>query len=84
MRMANRPQHPDKDIEKAVKYAEKRGWVYHPSGNSAHAWGRLLCPLKKREGCSMSVWCTPRNPQNHAKQIKKRIDECIHSGASDA
>ncbi|NCX94248.1 MAG: hypothetical protein EBX40_06200 [Gammaproteobacteria bacterium] len=75
-----RPKHPNKELEKAVKYAESKGWRYQTPGGSAHAWGRLLCPLATREGHAMSVWSTPRNPENHAKQIKRNVDSCDHSG----
>ena len=50
-----RSKHPNKEIERAVKYAESKGWRYQQSGNSAHAWGRLLCPFTAREGHAMSV-----------------------------
>lgn len=73
-----RKQHPNKEIEAAVQYAEAHGWRYKKAGNSAHAWGRLLCHLETREGCMMSVWSTPRNPYNHAEQIRKRVDQCPH------
>lgn len=62
----------------AVKYAEGHGWRYKKAGGSAHAWGRLLCPFEDREGCSMSVWSTPRDADSHAKQIRRRIDACPH------
>ncbi|MCW8409598.1 hypothetical protein OQJ13_11515 [Legionella sp. PATHC035] len=75
-----RPKHPNKDIELAIKYAERKGWRYQSSGNSAHAWGRLLCPLASREGHSMSIWSTPKVPENHAKQIKRNVDACEHQG----
>lgn len=75
-----RPKHPNKDIELAIKYAESKGWRYQPSGNSAHAWGRLLCPLASREGHAMSVWSTPRSNEDHAKQIKHKVDACEHQG----
>jgi hypothetical protein len=26
----------------------------------------------------MSVWSTPRNAENHAKQIKRIVDRCPH------
>ena len=45
-----RPKHPNKDIERAIQYAESKNWRYASTGNSAHAWGRLLCPLASREG----------------------------------
>jgi hypothetical protein len=73
-----RKKHFNKEIEVAVQYAESRGWRYKAVGRSAHAWGRLLCPLESREGCSMSVWSTPRDPVNHAKQIRRRVDSCLH------
>jgi hypothetical protein len=25
----------------------------------------------------MSIWSTPKNPSNHAKQIRQKIDTCI-------
>lgn len=76
--MAIRKKHPNKEIEEAVSYAEKHGWRYQEVGKSAHAWGRLLCPVNQREGCALSVWSTPRNAVNHAKQIKQQINKCIH------
>lgn len=81
--MARRPKHPNKEIEEAIVYAEHKGWVYKEPGNSAHAWGRLLCPLHTREGHQMSVWSTPRNAYNHACQIKKLVDKCQHDAEED-
>lgn len=75
-----RPKHANKEIERAIRYAESKGWRYQPAGSSAHAWGRLLCPLNNREGHSMSVWSTPKSAENHAKQIKRNIDACEHQG----
>lgn len=76
--MSKRKVHPNKEIEKAIQYAESSGWRYKKAGESAHAWGRLLCPLQTREGCGMSVWSTPRSADTHAKQIIKRINSCPH------
>lgn len=76
--MPRRKRHPDKEIELAIQYAEKKGWRYMKAGTSAHAWGRLLCPQQNREGCSMSIWSTPRNSTVHAKQIYRRVDLCPH------
>lgn len=73
-----RNKHPNKAIEAAIIYAEARGWRYKVTGSSAHAWGRLLCPLNAREGCSMSVWSTPKSPENHAEQIKRSVNRCPH------
>ena len=76
--MIHRNRHPSKEIEQAILYAESKGWCYKKSGNSAHAWGILLCPLHITEGCKMSVWSTPRDSYVHAKQIRRRVDKCPH------
>lgn len=73
-----RKTHPNKHIEAAVQYAESKGWRFKDPGASAHAWGRLLCGEATREGCQLSVWSTPKNPENHAKQIKRAVDSCPH------
>ncbi|MGQ3890320.1 hypothetical protein ACQUW5_15065 [Legionella sp. CNM-1927-20] len=75
-----RPKHANKEIEQAIKYAELKGWRYSSSGQSAHAWGRLLCPLASREGHAMSIWSTPKVPGNHARQIRRNVDACEHRG----
>jgi hypothetical protein len=75
-----RSKHPNKDIEQSLRYAESKGWRYQPSGGSAHAWGRMLCPLPSREGHSMSIWSTPKSAENHAKQIKRNVEACEHQG----
>jgi len=71
-----RPRHPNKHVEKAIRYAESRGWCVEMS--QGHAWGRLLCPQSSREGCIVSVWSTPRKPENHARHIWREIDLCPH------
>ena len=76
--MTRRKRHPNKTVEDAICFADSKGWRYQKVGNSAHAWGRLLCPLESREGCAMSVWSTPRSAEVHANQIMKRIRQCPH------
>ncbi len=78
-----RPKHPNKDIEAALKYAEENDWRYQSSGKSSHAWGKMLYPEKSREGCRLSVWSTPKSPVNHARQIIKKVDQCIHEAEND-
>ena len=75
-----RPKHANKEIEAAIQEAESKGWRYKATGNSAHAWGRLLCPFESREGCMMSIWSTPRNTYVHAEQIMRRVKQCPHGG----
>jgi hypothetical protein len=68
--------HPNKHVELAVQYAESLGWRVEMS--KGHAWGHLLCPQSTREGCIVGVWSTPRNPENHARHIRRDIDLCPH------
>ena len=72
----SRPRHTDKHIEQVVAYAESLGWIWKPS--DGHPWGRLFCPFANREGCILSVWSTPKNPQNFARLLRRRIDSCPH------
>lgn len=46
--MTQRAKHPNKDIEAAMAFAEKNGWLFKDTGRSSHAWGKLLCPLHTR------------------------------------
>jgi len=76
--MAKRSKHPNKEIEEAIVYAEQNRWIYKDSGKSAHAWGKLLCPLHTQEGHKVLIWSTPRSTFNHARQIKRSVDKCQH------
>lgn len=73
-----RKKHPNKEIEAAICFAESKDWRYKKTGDSAHAWCRLHCPLKTREGCAMSVWSTPKVPERHARQIIRNVKQCPH------
>jgi hypothetical protein len=75
----SRRSHPHSDIEDALKYAEENGWRVDVGGG--HCWGKIYCPYNDKECrggifCISSVWSTPRNPGNHAKQIRKVVDNC--------
>lgn len=71
-------KHPNKHIQAALEYAKAHGWEVIPSGRSAHAFCRLRCRLGHHEH-QMSVWSTPRSPENHAKQIIRKVQECGES-----
>lgn len=71
-----RPRHPNKHIENAIRHAEQQGWTVELS--NGHAWGILHCPHHQRGGCSISVWSTPKNPENHARHIQREVDMCQH------
>ena len=70
-----RSRHPNKEIEAALKYAEEHGWTVNKVTGSGHAWGRAKCKRGHREH-QFSIWSTPRSTENHAKQIRRRIDRC--------
>jgi len=69
-----RPKHPNKEIDSAIKYAEENGW--HIKLSNGYCWGRLLCVTNCANGCKMSIWSTPRVPENHARQIRRLVDNC--------
>lgn len=73
--MAN---HPDKHIREAIAYAEEMDWTFTKASARAHIFGTLWCPLSDRNGCRFRVYSTPRSPQDHARRIRRAIDDCPH------
>jgi hypothetical protein len=74
-----RAKHPKKEVEGAIRYAEDHGWSIEVGGS--HAWGRMYCPYNDPECrcgefCITSIWSTPRNVVNHARQLKRVVDNC--------
>lgn len=74
-----RKKHPKPEVEEALRYAEKHGWRVRIGGS--HAWGRIYCPYNDKdcrcgEFCIASVWSTPRNAENHARQIRRLVANC--------
>jgi len=72
--------HQNKEIAAALEYASNKGWRIIESGS--HAWGQIYCPDNDKdcrcgEFCKASIWSTPKNPQNHAKQIRRIVDNGI-------
>ncbi|QPJ95632.1 hypothetical protein GE265_23060 [Streptomyces clavuligerus] len=58
-------KHPKKDVETALKRAEKAGLKVTRKQNR-HNWGAVLCcPCND----SFTVHCTPQNPGREAKKI---------------
>lgn len=82
----DRRSHPKAEIEAALKHAEKNNWRITVGGS--HAWGKLYCPYNDPECrggtfCIASVWSTPKNAGNHAKQIRRVIDNCSRHNPAD-
>jgi len=68
--------HPNRHIREAVNYAIQHGWRLVES--KGHPWGILFCPHGQRGGCQISVYSTPRNPEAHARRIRREVDTCPH------
>lgn len=73
------PDHFNKHIRAAIKYAVTRGWIVEKAGPRAHIWGTLWCPRRDRSGCRIRIMSTPRNPERHAQNIRRDVDRCPHS-----
>lgn len=74
-----RSSHPKKEVEDSIRHAESNGWRVQEGGS--HAWGKLYCPYKDNECrcgifCITSIWSTPKSPANHAKDLKRVVDNC--------
>lgn len=81
-----RRSHPDKDIEAALRHAERYGWTVEPGGS--HAWGRMYCldndeACRCGEFCIVSIWSTPKNAANHARALRRVVDRCIRLNRTD-
>ncbi len=74
-------RHPNKVIEDALAYARQHRWaVIKTSGGSAHAWGVMRCP---GDCPQVSVFSTPRVPENHARALRRAVDRCPHAIAEE-
>lgn len=63
--------HSNKHIREAIEYAEANGWRYE-EGGKGHTVGKLYCPGR----CLFFVHGTPRNPENHARRIRRAVEAC--------
>ncbi|MFO7902516.1 MAG: hypothetical protein ACQESR_25340 [Planctomycetota bacterium] len=71
--------HPNKHIREAIEYARQHGWTFAKAAARAHIHGTLYCPLRRREGHVRRVFSTPRSPEEHARTIRRAVDNCDHS-----
>ena len=74
------PDHQNKHIRESIKFAEQVGWTVIKAGPRAHLWGTLYCPQTGREGCRVRIMSTPRNPEAHARDIRRSVERCSHVG----
>lgn len=71
-----RPKHPNKEIEATLQEAEADGRIVIK--RSGDAWGIMRCASGERGGCQASIWSTPRDPDTHAKQLRRAAIRCLH------
>ena len=74
-----RKAHPKKEVEDALQHAEANNWRVEIGG--AHAWGKIYCPYNDKDcrcgiHCITSIWSTPKSAGNHAKAIRRVVDNC--------
>jgi len=55
----------------------------------SHAWGKMYCPYNDvecrcGEFCITSIWSTPKNPGNHARQLRRVVDNCVAHKRAEA
>jgi hypothetical protein len=63
--MVSRGRHPKKEVADALDRARDAGLIVTEI-HRGHRWGEARCAPC---GLSHDVWCTPRNPGSHAKQL---------------
>jgi hypothetical protein len=80
-----RAGHAKKEIEEALRYAESSGWRIEVR-QGGHCWGRMYCPFNDEQCrcgnfCVVSIWSTPRDAGNHAKDLRRVVDNCARKKA---
>jgi hypothetical protein len=80
-----RASHVKKEIEGALRYAESLGWRVE-ARQGGHCWGRMYCPYNDEQCrcgsyCVVSIWSTPKDSDNHAKDLRRVVDNCARQKA---
>ena len=73
--MPARSRHQKKEVEEALQHAEAHGWTVEDRPGRGHASHVARCHV----ACTVWVWHTPANPANHARQIRRAVDNCPHA-----
>lgn len=67
--------HSKKQVRDALNDAYAAGLEVVDTSAHGHSWGYVQCTVDKQR---MSVWSTPKNGDNHAKQIRKFVSRHCH------
>ncbi|MBB5775195.1 hypothetical protein HD596_001951 [Nonomuraea jabiensis] len=68
--MVGRGRHQHNEINAAFKEARKIASLTVVESHNGHCWGWIECICGEEP---QPVWCTPRNPGNHAKRLLRWI-----------
>ncbi len=68
--------HPKSQIREVLNAADAAGFKITVTRGRGHSWGRIDCPSC---GQRLSVWSTPKNADNHGKQIRRFIQRHSHT-----
>jgi hypothetical protein len=68
-------RHPNKEIEAALSAAEEAGFIVKRTGHG-HRWGCVRC--WRCRGKDLSIWSTPRVPENIAAGIARFMKRHLH------
>ncbi len=67
------PKHPKKEVNAALDYADSLQFAVERTV-AGHKWGRIMCTCR----AWVSVWSTPRSPDNHGRQLRRWVDQHNH------
>jgi hypothetical protein len=70
---------PAKEILEAIRELEAAGWRVQIASGRAHAYARAYCPGGP-EGCPpLTIYGTPRVPENEAAKMLRTLARCEHA-----
>ncbi|SDK51503.1 hypothetical protein SAMN05421869_116182 [Nonomuraea jiangxiensis] len=77
--MVSRGRHQHNEINAAFKVIRKTRSLTVVEIHKGHRWGAIECVCG---GDPYTVWCTPRNPGNHARGILRYVN--THAACADS
>ncbi len=70
---------PAKEILAAIRELEVAGWRIQITSSRAYAYARAYCPGGP-DGCPpLTIYGTPRVPENEATKIRRALARCEHT-----
>jgi hypothetical protein len=69
-------RYPNKHVQAVIDEATRMGWRLVKCGG--HFGGELYDPESSRAGCIVRIHLTPQNPEQHAKRLRRQVQQCPH------